>query len=325
MSSQFSIANESRKYEANVNPLRNPIRANAPLLLSGAMGTELERRGIEIGFPLWSANALINSPETVLQIHKDYIESGADIIVTNTFRTNRRVFANANLPDRSFELTKKAVELAHQARESFPQGSILIAGCVAPVEDCYKPELVPSENELENEHAELVERLDRFGVDFFLIETMTTIREAYAACKAAKATGREVIVSFTCKQDGTLYGGEQLTDAIKAVAELQPTMFSLNCISPRHLSPLIHQLKSAIGNSKSEIPFAVYGFAVYGNIGTPDVRAGKMIRDVEPEEYARFAQEWRLLGASMIGGCCGTTPEYIRRLADLFPSHACVP
>lgn len=289
--------------------LTQALAMKAPLILSGAMGTELERRGVAIGLPLWSANALLRSPETVLQIHKDYIVAGADIIVTNTFRTNRRVFRNANLPDDSFALTKKAVELAHRAREKFPERKILIAGCVAPVEDCYKPELVPSEQELENEHAELVERLVGFGVDFLLIETMTTIREAYASGKAAKATGKEFVISFTCNADGTLYGGERLEDASKAVAELQPTMLGLNCISPRYLSPLIRQLKSAL-------PQSAIKFAVYGNIGKPDVREGTLLCDVEPDEYARFAQEWHSLGAAMIGGCCGTTPEYIRRIAQ---------
>lgn len=300
--------------------LTQALSEHSSLILSGAMGTELERRGVDIGVPLWSANALIVSPETVLQIHTDYIEAGADVIVTNTFRTNRRVFANANLADKSFALTKKAVELAHQAREKFPDRNILIAGCVAPVEDCYKPELVPSEHDLASEHAELIERLATFGVDFFLIETMTTIREAYAAGKAAKATGKEFVISFTCKKDGTLYGGEQLGDAIKAAAELEPTMFSLNCISPRYLSSLIHKLKSAIHNPKSRRveSSTEMRFAVYGNIGKPEVREGEMIRDVEPDEYARFAQEWRALGAAMIGGCCGTTPEYIRRAAETF-------
>ncbi len=296
-----------------MGPLMEMLGRRTPLILSGAMGTELERRGVDIGLPLWSANALVHQPDVVLQIHKDYIAAGADIIVTNTFRTNRRVFKNANLPDRSRELTTKAVQLARQVRETFPDRGILIAGCIAPVEDCYHPELVPSENVLQAEHSELTERLAELGVDFFLVETMTTIREAYAACAAAKATGMEVIVSFTCKKDGTLYGGEQLTNAVTTVATLQPTMFSLNCISPRYLTPLIHQLKSVIRNLQSPIPFAVYG-----NIGKPEVREGKMIRDVDETEYARFALEWKNLGASIIGGCCGTTPEYIRRLADSF-------
>lgn len=286
------------------------------------MGTELERRGVDIGLPYWSANALIFRPEVVRQIHEDYIEAGADIIVTNTFRTNRRVFKSQNMPDRSLALSTKAVELAKAARDRFPKRETLIAGCVAPVEDCYKPELVPSETQLQSEHHELVNRLVTLGVDFLLIETMTTIREAYAAAEAAKKTGKEFIVSFTCNKDGTLYGGEQLGDAVKTVAGLHPTMFSLNCISPRYLTPLIHQLKSVppnnggISDKALNNPQLKIRFAVYGNIGNPDIRDGKIIRDVDEDEYEKFALEWKQLGASIIGGCCGTTPEYIRRIAE---------
>lgn len=298
--------------------LKKRLALKTPLILSGAMGTELERRGVEIGLPYWSANALLFQPEVVRQIHEDYIEAGADIIVTNTFRTNRRVFKNQNLPDRSLELTTKAVEIAKAATKRFPKREILIAGCVAPVEDCYKPELVPSEAELQSEQYEMVSRLVKLGVDFLLIETMTTIREAHAAAEAAKETGKEFIVSFACTKDGTLYGGEKLTDAIKAIAELHPTMFSLNCISPRYLTTLIKQLQSTIADLQSVIsnPQSPIPFAVYGNIGNPDIRDGKIIRDVEEDEYLKFAFEWKELGASIIGGCCGTTPEYIRRIAE---------
>lgn len=296
-------------------PLTQRLARTSPLILSGAMGTELERRGVDIGLPLWSANGLVQHPDVVLQIHRDYIEAGADILVTNTFRTNRRVFTHANLPDHSRELTEKAVHLAQQARDSVPEREILIAGCIAPVEDCYHPELVPGENELHAEHTELAERLAEFGVDFFLVETMTTIREAYAACAAAKSTGKEVIVSFTCTKDGTLYGGESLADAVRALAELEPTGFSLNCISPRYLAPLIDQLKSHISHHKPHTPFAVYG-----NIGKPDVREGPMLRDVDEREYATFAREWKDLGAAIIGGCCGTTPEYIKAVASALRS-----
>ena len=298
-------------------PLAKMLETKRPLILSGAMGTELERRGINIGLPLWSAHALTTSPDVVRQIHCDYIDAGADIIVTNTFRTNRRVFATARLPDRSLELTAGAIELARQARRNFPQREILIAGCVAPVEDCYAPDRVPSDAELEHEHAEFTERLASGGVDFILVETMTTIREAFAACKAALATGKEVIVSFTCNENGTLYGGEPLADAITAVRELKPTLFSLNCISPRFLTSLIHQLKVSLNEQATRATHPT-PFAIYGNVGKPNIRDGMLVRDVDEEEYVSFAQHWRVLGAAIVGGCCGTTPEYIRRIARAF-------
>jgi len=299
-------------------PLTHLLAQRSVLILDGAMGTELERRGVDIGLPLWSANALVHAPEVVQQIHEDYITADADIITTNTFRTNRRVFQRAGIADRSFELTARAVECAQLARARFPDRTILIAGSVAPVEDCYRPELVPSIAELEDEHGEQTERLARLGVDVLLIETMTTIREAVAACTAARATGKEVVVSFTCRKDGTLYGGEPLSEAVSALALLQPTMLSLNCISPRHLTPLIRQLNDLLSQLQPRSPFAVYA-----NVGKPDVREGRMTRDVNEEEYAAFAQQWRALGASIIGGCCGTTPDDIRRLSTvLHPTSA---
>ena len=90
---------------------RRLLETRGPLILDGAMGTELQRRGVDIGLPLWSANALVAAPDIVLQIHRDYIAAGADIITTNTFRTTPRAFRNAGLPDRSAELTASAVHL----------------------------------------------------------------------------------------------------------------------------------------------------------------------------------------------------------------------
>ena len=268
------------------------------------MGTELQRRGVDTGLPLWSANALISHPEIVLQIHKDYIEAGADIITTNTFRTTRRTMKRANLPDRSAQLTKNAIDLAHKAREAFPEKNILIAGSIAPLEDCYRPDLVPSESELRQEHEELAQRLAEGSVDFILLETMNTIREAYAACVAAKTTGKEVVVSFICNSKGELYSGESLELAVKALAELKPAAFSINCVSPRFLN---HPLRIL----KSQTPLPI---CVYGNVGIPESEqhGWEFTHDVTEDQYASHARKWRKAGVSVIGGCCGTTPEYIR-------------
>lgn len=294
-------------------PLQQLLAAKSPVILDGAMGTELQRRDVDTGLPLWSANALMVHPEIVLQIHKEYIDAGADIITTNTFRTTRRTFRRANLPDRSAQMVKKAIRLAHEARESFPGRRILIAGSIAPLEDCYRPDLVPPDPELQAEHKESAERLADAPVDFLLLETMNTIREAYAACAAARATGKEVIVSFICNPEGNLYGGEDLGEAIQTLARLRPTGYSLNCLSPRYMQSAIKILKAHTSSP----------FAVYANIGLPEHerRGWQFTRDIPPEEYAGFARGWFLDGASIIGGCCGTTPEYIRKLKEIFLSH----
>jgi len=284
--------------------LQQALRHRSPLILDGAMGTELQRRDVDTGLPLWSANSLMVHPEIVLQIHKDYIDAGADIITTNTFRTTRRTMRRANLPDRSAQLTANALELARTAREAFPDKQVYVAGSIAPLEDCYRPDLVPPDKELREEHRELAERLANGGVDFILLETMNTIREAYAACKAAQETGKDVVVSFICGKDENLLSGESLREAVRTISELRPAAFSVNCVSPRHLN-------SVVGNLKSLTSLPV---AVYGNVGLPeDERHGwEFTHDITEDEYAIQARKWQQGGASIIGGCCGTTPDYIR-------------
>jgi S-methylmethionine-dependent homocysteine/selenocysteine methylase len=269
------------------------------------MGTELQRRGGTVDLPLWSAHALLDSPELVVEIHADYLEAGADILTTNTFRTTPRTFHRAGIPDQSQALTSIAVLLAHQARGRHPGRTILIAGSMAPLEDCYRPDLVPPNHILRAEHWQQAERLASAGVDLLLIETMGTIREAYAACAAARATGKEVIVSFVCDLTGNLYGGESLRDAVAAISPLQPLAVSLNCVSPRLLSAALRTVRAV-----TPLPLAVYA-----NVGVPGHEgATTLICDTDPPAYAHYAGQWLEDGASIIGGCCGTTPEHIRAL-----------
>jgi len=287
------------------------LATTSPLVLDGAMGTELQRRGIDTGLPLWSANALMNRREVVLQIHRDYIDAGADIITTDTFRTTRRMFSRANLPDQSERFTALAVDLARQARDSASRTDLLIAGSMAPLEDCYRPDLVPPDDQLQDEHAELAARLAKGGVDFILLETMNTIREAYAACEAAAATGLDVVVSFICNRAGHLYGGEPLADAIRTITQLKPVGFSINCVSPRFIMPALN-----IARATTSLPLAVYA-----NVGIPEneQRGWEFTQEIGPEEYTTYAGDWLHSGVSIIGGCCGTTPAYIEALRRSFP------
>jgi len=272
------------------------------------MGTELQRRGVNTGLPLWSARALVEAPETVVQIHREYLDAGADILTANTFRTTRRTFRRAALPDRSAELTRLAVELAHRARRGTPGRPVLVAGSMAPLEDCYRPDLVPPDAELEGEHGEQARRLAAAGVDLLLLETMGTIREARLAAAAAAETGTDIVVSFLCNREGRLYGGEPLGHAIPAVTPFRPVALSVNCIPARSAQPAIRHLKAG-----SSLPWGIYA-----NTGVAgQEQATSLTPDVAPEEYGRLALEWFHQGASFLGGCCGTTPEHIAVLQNL--------
>ncbi|MEK7312266.1 MAG: homocysteine S-methyltransferase family protein, partial [Chloroflexota bacterium] len=129
-----------------------------PLILDGATGTELNRRGVDTGLPLWSANALLTDSglDTLRQIHLDYLNAGAGIITANTFRTHRRALAGKGYDAR--ELTKRAVETAREAVAQI--GNLrYIAGSIAPLEDCYSPQRIPSDAECRTEHSERIHHL----------------------------------------------------------------------------------------------------------------------------------------------------------------------
>ncbi|HTO94015.1 MAG TPA: homocysteine S-methyltransferase family protein [Bacteroidota bacterium] len=310
MKSSAGPANEAR-------PLARLFSARHPAILDGAMGTELARRGEDTSLPLWSAGPLLNSPGAVSRIHADYIAAGADIVTTDTFRTTRRTFKRAGLPDRSAALAARAVSIACNARDASGRAGVLVAGSIAPLEDCYRTDLVPPDAALSEEHAELAERLSEGGVDFLLLETMGTVREAAAAAEAARGTGLEFVVSFLCKPDGALYSGEPLADAVRRIAPLHPAAFSINCVSARFMDEPITRLRAAIGeySASDAIPFGIYA-----NVGLPHAETSmddsqSMIEDVEPTEYAAFAERWAQQGTAFIGGCCGTTPEHIRAVA----------
>ena len=290
-------------------PLTALLEAHRTVIVDGAMGTELERRGVLTTLPLWSAGALMSSPDTVRQIHSDYIAAGADIITTNTFRTTARTFRIAGLADRSAEFTHLAVSLAREACASFPSRETLIAGSIAPLEDCYRPERVPPLGALRSEHAQIADSLAEAGVDFLLLETMGTIREACAAAEAARRTGLEFVVSFLCTSRGCLYGGEPMAEAVGKVLSFAPSAVAINCISPRTLAPALGGLQDALRTSPGATHVAS---GVYANVGVPGSEHGSLLSiNVAPEEYAEFARHWARSGVRIIGGCCGTTPEHI--------------
>jgi len=267
------------------------------LLLDGAIGTELEGRGVRASLPLWSAHALYDAPELLLQIHSEYVAAGVDLITANTFRTQRRCLARAGKADDAGLLTALAIDLARQATAASGR-QVFVLGSAPTLEDCYRPDLTPDDAALASEHAEHATRLAEAGVDAILIETMNTIREASAAVRAAKATALPVLVSFICDSEATLLSGERLSDAIAAIATEHPAAVLVNCLPPSRVPACLQVLRA------SPQPFGVYA-----NLGEP-IGEGRS-ENASPEEFAAHASTWWSGGARIVGGCCGTTPAHI--------------
>jgi len=271
-----------------VDTFLSRLRSRVPLLLDSAMGSELDRRGVDVRLPWWSARALVDAPDTVLAIHRENVDAGADVLTANTFRTQARTVG-----ERAGELTRRAVELAREAARGASR-PVFVAGALAPLADCYRPDLVPADAELGREHREHAENLAASGADLLLVETMNSIREIVAAGAAALATGLPVVVSAVTNGRGSLLSGESLEAAGDAVRTLAPAAFGVNCAEPAGISREVARV---------------------GASGLPIVAYGNVLSTREdPDSYARAAAGWVEAGAAIVGGCCGTTPEHTRAL-----------
>ena len=288
------------------------LNSGQPLLFDGATGTELNRRGIDTSLPLWSARAMLEAPDVLEQIQREYVAAGADVITTNTFRTHRRNLIEAGVDDRAEALTRQATQIACAAAETRNGRRVFVAGSIAPLEDCYSPELVPPDGELASEHAELARHLAEAGADFLLVETMNTIREAVSATRAARATGLTTLVSIVCDRDGNLLSGESIAAAVEALTPLQPDGLLVNCSAAPDLHKPLRQLRDS-----TSLPFGGYG-----NVGHIDMQHGWENTDaVDPDAYAGYAKDWLELGATVIGSCCGTSPDHTHALRKLLDNQ----
>ena len=311
---------------------RARLRAGPPLVLDAALGTDLLARGAALPAPLWSAQATLDAPELVAAIHRENAEAGAEVLTIASFRLHGRNLRGSSCSLSQGELIAlavKATRLAANGREekislkggegaqqghpaarareplSPPSKKIFngvwIAGSLAPLEDCYRPDLVPKqENILSSEHSEMSAALAAGGVDLILVETMNTVREAAAAALGAGATGLPVVVSCVTDGAGRLLSGESLEDFARALLALPapPDALGVNCAAAGRLAGDLARLAAAAPG----VPLAAYG-----NVFSTGVA---------PEDYARLAAEWVRLGARLVGGCCGTTAAHTAAVAS---------
>jgi len=271
------------------------------------MGTELQRRGVDVTLPLWSARAMASAPEVVKAIHRDYITAGARILTANTFRTTTFAFQHAGLDiktarETARQATYSAVSLAQEIVRSDEQSSILVAGSLAPVGDCYTPSDYPGRDVSQKTYSELSRWLNTSGADLLLLETQITLEEVHIALEVSRDTGLPVLVSYLVDEDMKLWAGSSLVEAVKLAEGEGARGILINCVA----------LPIALKGMETLSKVAKLPYGVYANAGhNKPVTGGLINKCVTDEEYASAARQWLELGACMIGGCCGTTPSTI--------------
>jgi homocysteine S-methyltransferase len=289
-------------------------------ILDGGLATELERRGLDLRDPLWSAKILIEAPEAIEAVHYQYFLAGADVATSASYQATFPGFAARGIGRKESErLFRVGVELADRARARFWNDAENRAGrrfpSVAASIGCYGAALHDgseyrgdyglSRKELMDFHRPRLAVLADSGADLLAFETIPSLLEAEAVAALLEEIPKAppAWVSFSCRSGTEVSHGECLADCFAAVGASEAVFaVGINCTAPRFISAL---LDSARGATEKKV-------AVYANSGESwDARAqswtGESSRSIEA-----LAPEWRRLGASLIGGCCRTTPETIR-------------
>ncbi len=289
-----------------------------PIVTDGAMGTLLHERGIPIDACFDELN--LTNPAIVGEIHRDYIQAGAEMIKTNTFGANRTKLERHGLDDQVKEVNTAAVNLAKRVvLASFKD--ILIAGDVGPLGVPLAPFGRVQVDEAFEIYGEQVDALVSAGVDVILIETMVDLYAVRAAVEAVHHVDPDmpVIASMTFTRDRRTLLGNSPKEVAEEIAGFDVDAIGVNCSGgPAQLLRILRQMKAAVPDAH---------FSVMPNAGFPEKIGGRIMYPAGPEYFNDYALSFWRAGADIIGGCCGTTPDHIAVIANVIantPSDALI-
>jgi len=280
------------------------IQTRKVLISDGATGTNLIQRGLPQGKTgeFW----VLEKPETIIKLHQDFIESGANIILTNSFGGSRIRLEQSHLDDRFIEINKKAVHLARQAASGT---DVVIAGSIGPLGHMLEPSGTIKQKDAVKEFRDQAEILANEGVDLLLIETQFDLNEAKAAVEGAHSVSDvAVICSFSFDRGRRTMMGVSPILFAESFANMGLFMLGINCGKSLqdNLDCLIELDKA------TQLPIWFKP-----NAGLPKINEkGQPYYDISPDQMGEFVPSWLEHGAKVIGGCCGTTPDHLRAIAS---------
>lgn len=292
------------------------------LVLDGAFGTELARRGFDTNDELWSAKALFEKPELVEAVHRDYYEAGADVSTSASYQATVEGFEKKGFTrEQAKELIVRSVRLVQQARDAFWQQKAKRAGRPQPLAAAsvgpygayladgseYRGDYRASRAELVDFHAERLAILVAAKPDILACETLPLLDEARAILEDLhRYPDMGAWISFSCKDPEHTCGGDDVADCARLLdRESQVAAIGVNCTAPQYVADLIRNIRAY-----TEKPVVVYP-----NTGETYDAVTKTWHG-SPTPYRDFVRQWYEAGARLIGGCCRTTPDDIRSIAS---------
>ncbi len=285
------------------------------MLADGAMGTMLHARGV--GFDKCFDELNLTNPAAVADIHREYIEAGAQLVITNTFGANRYKLKKHGLEEDVLEINRAGVELARRAvAASFKD--VLVAGDIGPLGVRIAPYGRVKPEEARAAFAEQVKALANAGAELIVIETMSDLYEIQEAIKAAKdVSNLPVVASVTFTRDDRTILGDEPMKVARKLRDAGADVIGVNCSGgPSQLLRILKQMKHAVPEGK---------FWVKPNAGWPEQVGGRIMYPADADYFGDYALAFREAGASIVGGCCGTTPQHIAAMKKAFettPAHS---
>lgn len=275
------------------------------VLFDGAMGTMLQNKGLKRGEN--SAIFGFKNPDKLLEIHKSYLNAGSNVITTNTFRANEFVldklgYKVEDIVDNAIKIAKLAIEQSDQSIERY------VALDIGPIGEMLEPiGSMTFDRAYEIFKRQMIQG-EKSGADIILIETMMDLYEAKAAVLAAKEnTNLPVFLTMTFDENGRSFTGCTPEDLVYTMQVLGVDAIGVNCsFGLKTLVPIVEKICKI-----SNIPVIVQA-----NAGLPDIIDGNTVYHVKEDEYLEGVKEFIKKGASIIGGCCGTTPNFIKKISN---------
>lgn len=295
-----------------MNQFLERIKAGEVLVADGATGSNLQKMGLKPGRP--PEDLIIDDPDVLLRLAASFVEAGSDIVLTCTFGGTRLRMKDSKYQDRTPEVNIRAAELAHRAASA--RAGVLVAGSMGPVGALIKPYGPLDAAEVQATFAEQAKALAEGGVDLLLIETMFSVEETDAAFAGARSvTDLPIVVSFSYDRGTRSMMGVKPKDVIKRYAEMGAALVGANC------GTTLANMEAVVREYAETLPdFPLW---VKPNAGVPrmDIETEQGIYDMGPEDMADFSKRYIELGAKVVGGCCGNTPEHVAAISETVKSQ----